>query len=256
MSKIINIMTWNVDWFRNGKRTGKPKEYFERDSSKEIYNPIINKIKNYLENENAIVFLQEVPYKVKSNRWHQHFLYDQLIKDFPLDEYDVFVNKSVNNGFFYRCTIAIAAKDNFSLLQSNYLRNNRTIAVQAHNCIFIGVHMPTQFTKEDENCEIWNNIIEFIKTNGQTSNIVLAGDFNTYIGCQDKLTEEKYLELLNYMGNCVSESIITFGKTSIDKFLISKNNIRNINHYVIQVQHDCEVNLSDHKYICMEISVE
>lgn len=256
MSKIINIMTWNVDWFRNGKCTGKPKEYFERDSSKEIYNPIINKIKNYLENENAIVFLQEVPYKVKSNRWHQHFLYDQLIKDFPLDEYDVFVNKSVNNGFFYRCTIAIAAKDNFSLLQSNYLRNNRTIAVQAHNCIFIGVHMPTQFTKEDENCEIWNNIIEFIKTNGQTSNIVLAGDFNTYIGCQDKLTEEKYLELLNYMGNCVSESIITFGKTSIDKFLISKNNIRNINHYVIQVQHDCEENLSDHKYICMEISVE
>lgn len=256
MSKIINIMTWNVAWFRNGKRTGKPKEYFERDSSKEIYNPIINKIKNYLENENAIVFLQEVPYKVKSNRWHQHFLYDQLIKDFPLDEYDVFVNKSVNNGFFYRCTIAIAAKDNFSLLQSNYLRNNRTIAVQAHNCIFIGVHMPTQFTKEDENCEIWNNIIEFIKTNGQTSNIVLAGDFNTYIGCQDKLTEEKYLELLNYMGNCVSESIITFGKTSIDKFLISKNNIRNINHYVIQVQHDCEENLSDHKYICMEISVE
>ena len=252
MSKIIKIMTWKVDWVRNGKRTGKPKKYFKRDSSKEIYNPIINKIKNYLENENAIVFLQEVPYKVKSNRWHQHFLYDQLIKDFPLDKYDVFVNKIVA----YRCTIAIAAKNNFSLLQSNYLRNNRTIAVQAHNCIFIGVHMPTQFTKEDENCEIWNNIIEFIKTNGQTSNIVLAGDFNTYIGCQDKLTEEKYLELLNYMGNCVSESIITFGKTSIDKFLISKNNIRNINHYVIQVQHDCEENLSDHKYICMEISVE
>lgn len=179
-------------------------------------------------------------------------MYNQLIEDFPLDKYDVFVNKI----FAYRCTIAIAAKNNFSLLQSNYLRNNRTIAVQAHNCIFIGVHMPTQFTKGDENCEIWNNIIEFIKTNGQKSNIVLAGDFNTYIGCQDKLTEEKYLELLNYMGNCVSESIITFGKTSIDKFLISKNNIRNINHYVIQVQHDYEENLSDHKYICMEISVE
>lgn len=251
MSKMINIMTWNVDWFRNGKRSGKPKEYFEHDSSQEIYNSIIYKIKNYLENENAITFLQEVPYKAKSSRWHQHFLYDQLIKDFPLDKYDVFVNKS----FTYRCTIAIAAKNNFSLLQSNYPQNNRTIAVQAHNCIFIGVHMPTQFIKEDENCEIWDNIIEFVKTNGQTSNIVLAGDFNTYIGCQDKLTEEKYLELLNYMGNCVSESIITFGKTSIDKFLISKNNIRNINHYVIQVQHDYEENLSDHKYICMEISV-
>lgn len=252
MSKIINIMTWNVDWFRNGKRSGKPKEYFEDDSSQEIYKSIIDKIKNYLKSENAIAFLQEVPYKAKNSRWHQHFLYNQLIEDFPLDKYDVFVNKI----FAYRCTIAIAAKNNFSLLQSNYLRNNRTIAVQAHNCIFIGVHMPTQFTKGDENCEIWNNIIEFIKTNGQKSNIVLAGDFNTYIGCQDKLTEEKYLELLNYMGNCVSESIITFVKTSIDKFLISKNNIRNINHYVIQVQHDYEENLSDHKYICMEISVE
>lgn len=252
MSKIINIMTWNVDWFRNGKCSGKPKEYFEDDSSQEIYKSIIDKIKNYLKSENAIAFLQEVPYKAKNSRWHQHFLYNQLIEDFPLDKYDVFVNKI----FAYRCTIAIAAKNNFSLLQSNYLRNNRTIAVQAHNCIFIGVHMPTQFTKGDENCEIWNNIIEFIKTNGQKSNIVLAGDFNTYIGCQDKLTEEKYLELLNYMGNCVSESIITFGKTSIDKFLISKNNIRNINHYVIQVQHDYEENLSDHKYICMEISVE
>lgn len=158
MSKIINIMTWNVDWFRNGKRSGKPKEYFEDDSSQEIYKSIIDKIKNYLKSKNAIAFLQEVPYKAKNSRWHQHFLYNQLIEDFPLDKYDVFVNKI----FAYRCTIAIAAKNNFSLLQSNYLRNNRTIAVQAHNCIFIGVHMPTQFTKGDENCEIWNNIIELI----------------------------------------------------------------------------------------------
>ena len=48
MSKIINIMTWNVDWFRNGKRSGKPKEYFEDDSSQKIYKSIIDKIKNYL----------------------------------------------------------------------------------------------------------------------------------------------------------------------------------------------------------------
>ena len=25
----INLMTWNIDWFRNGCRSGKDMEYFE-----------------------------------------------------------------------------------------------------------------------------------------------------------------------------------------------------------------------------------
>lgn len=251
MEKKINIMTWNVDWFRNGKRSGKPNEYFEEDSSQEIYNSIVTKVKQYLQKENAIVFLQEVPYKAKNTGWHNHFQYNQLLNDFSLEKYDVFVNLD----FACRCTMAIAVKNTFKELQSNYPRNNRIIAVESNDCIFMGVHMPTNFLLGDDNDKMWNQLIEYIETESTTKNIIIAGDFNVYIGCNDKLTEKKYQNLLSYMENCVAESIITFGKTSIDKLLLRKNSMQNIKEYKIQAQHDYEEGLSDHKYVCMEILV-
>ena len=53
----INLMTWNIDWFRNGCRSGKDMEYFEEDSNYEVYNNVIAIVKEFLEKENSVVFL-------------------------------------------------------------------------------------------------------------------------------------------------------------------------------------------------------
>lgn len=33
----MKIVTWNVDWYRNGRRSGKYWEYLEVDSSSDVY---------------------------------------------------------------------------------------------------------------------------------------------------------------------------------------------------------------------------
>ncbi|WP_288221556.1 hypothetical protein [uncultured Clostridium sp.] len=43
------MLTWNVDWLRNGRRTGKDWEYFVSDCSGEVYTQIINIVKEYLD---------------------------------------------------------------------------------------------------------------------------------------------------------------------------------------------------------------
>ncbi len=244
----INIMTWNVDWFRNGNRSGLEYEYFEEDSSEKVYNGIAEIIKKFLEKENAVVFLQEVPYKAKGERWHTHVLYEKIHEDFPSEKYDVLMNED----FTYRYTMSISLKDNFGNNPSYYPRNNRTIAVEAANTILMGVHMPTGFKNNDDNDKMWKHLIEFVKVSNR--NIIIVGDFNVFIGCVQKLTEERYNELLEYADNYVPENIITFGRTSIDKYMLNKAITKIIINYEIHPQE--QKTFSDHKYICMELEIE
>ena len=75
----MKIMTWNIDWYRNSKRSGKDWEYLEEDSSWDNYKKIKSVIEKFLDdNDENIVCLQEVPYKVdiKSNR--NHDLYNEM----------------------------------------------------------------------------------------------------------------------------------------------------------------------------------
>lgn len=238
-----HILTWNVDWFRNGNRSGRPEEYFEEDSSIEVYTSIVNIIKNFFENDAAIVFLQEVPFKVKG---HDHFLFKQLYKDFPKKVYDIFVNEK----FAYRCTIAISKKDVFERADIGSLADNRTVAVQKDGITFIGTHMPTGFRRNDDNCKKWDSLLSFIKR--KESGIFVCGDFNAYVGCNDKLTEEYYLKLLNYMDNYIDELKTTFiRQTSIDKILLLKKEM-GITVDGVKVQDIFE--LSDHRYATVEIN--
>lgn len=66
IKNTINIKTWNVDWFRNKKRSGQEREYNENDCDLNAYINIVKDIKDFLDSrQNAIVLLQEVPYKIK-----------------------------------------------------------------------------------------------------------------------------------------------------------------------------------------------
>lgn len=253
MSKQVNALTWNIDWFRNGKRSGSPEKYLIEDCSKAIYESIRDFIKEFLQKENAIVFLNEVPYMIKDNSgiWKKHPYFNQLLKDFPAMKYDVRFDDSVT----LRKTISISPKGIYS--EKPYNRcDNCIMAVEYDDITLLGVHMP-QFNKEDidkgnAKCaeERWDALIDFatdMKDNGKK--LIILGDFNAYVGCKIKSTEEKYKKLLNDTTDFVPKKEITYrGNTLIDHVLINYN----MNPCVSVAK---EFTYSDHKYIILNASV-
>lgn len=142
----ISMLTWNVDWLRNGSRTGKEWEYFECDCSDEVYSQIAKIVKNYFDvNSYAVVFLNEFPYKVKVDRkWNENLYFQKLKADFPLKEYDIYFN----DRDALRVTLAIARKGIFRENKILQLMDNRIISIKKDNLILIGVHMPTHFSRK------------------------------------------------------------------------------------------------------------
>ena len=58
----MKIMTWNVDWFRNGKHSGKHDgAYLETDIQDDVKQQIEKKVQDFLQKDDSIVFLQEIP---------------------------------------------------------------------------------------------------------------------------------------------------------------------------------------------------
>ena len=275
----FNIMTWNVDWFRNGKRSEQENQYCVNDCSDEAYGKIIGIVKQFLEEENAVVFLQEVPCKyIKDNRRYEHPLYAQLLKDFPKKDYDIFMN---NNGrsCCLRYTLAISKKGVYAVNNTTFCpynnktvqvpKNNRIISVKKDPIVLFGVHMPVlKNNKTDidniKNIKMWDDIIQYAQ---QVKNLIIAGDFNAYEGCISKETEEKYRSLLTSMQECVPANKKTFGNNRIDNILISKETFfgnykydvnvqRNVGKYSDQKVQPDEEKYSDHKYVTMKLTIK
>ena len=247
----MRIMTWNVDWFRNGQRNVEPKNrqnYHIEDCSRESYKRIVDIIKRYLKLEDSIVVLQEVPFKI--NKKTLHPFYTDLRLDFPKNEYKIFNNvKDDSDSTILRATIAISKKDRFTPVKNYYPCNNRTIGIQdKNNNIIIGVHMPTNFKLNDGDDNMWTQLIEYVKG---MERVIIVGDFNAYVGCNDKLTEKRYKDLLNYAYNCVDESKPTYklkdSTTSIDKIL-TRGKRREPSASI-----ESTWEYSDHKYVCINI---
>lgn len=250
MSKL-NIMTWNVDWFRNGVHSGcNDAIYNICDCSYETCDSIISVVKNFLTKENAIVILQEVPFMQFSDEYYRmvkHDLWEVFFEAFPQEEYKIY--RKGKRALRY--TIAITKATGFEE-DKCFESNNLIIGVKNDFVKIVGVHMPTGFVLNDEKDEMWQDIVRYAENS--KDNLILVGDFNAYIGCKQKLTEKRYVELLQYMGNCVSESIITYGKNSIDKIMLKKGSDFEHCSYQISVQPKTEY--SDHKYIVMELEIK
>lgn len=257
----FNIMTWNVDWFRNGKRSEQEDKYCVKDCSEEAYGKIIGIVKQFLEKENAVVFLQEVPYKYKKdNCWYEHPLYAQLLKDFPKEDYDIFMNDNNGHSYCLRYTLAISKKEVYAVNNTAfcpYNNNNRIISVKKDPIVLFGVHMPVlKNNKTDidniKNIKMWDDIIQYAQ---QVKNLIIAGDFNAYVGCRSKETEKKYCSLLTSMQECVPADNKTFGNNRIDNILISKGTFFENYKYDVEVQRNVG-KYSDHKYVTMKLTIE
>lgn len=261
----FNIMTWNVDWFRNGNRSEQEDKYCVKDCSEEAYGKIIGIVKQFLEKENAVVFLQEVPYKYKKDDcWYEHPLYAQLLKDFPKEDYDIFMNDNNGHSYCLRYTLAISKKEVYAVNDTTFCpynnktvqvpKNNRIISVKKDPIVLFGVHMPVlKNNKTDiDNIKMWDDIIQYAK---QVKNLIIAGDFNAYVGCISKETDKKYRSLLTSMQECVPADNKTFGNNRIDNILISKGTFFENYKYDVEVQPDKE-KYSDHKYVTMKLTIE
>lgn len=250
MSKI-NIMTWNVDWFRNGRHSGYNDAIYNIcDCSYEACNSIISVVKKFLTKENAIVILQEVPYMSFSDEYHRmvkHDLWEVFFEAFPQDEYRIYRRGKRA----LRYTIAITKATEFKEDEC-FEKNNLIIGVKNDFVKIVGVHMPTGFELNDEKDGMWQDVVRYVEKS--EDNLILVGDFNVYIGCKQKLTEERYIELLQYMGNCVPENIITYGRNSIDKIMLKKGS--NFDHCSYQISVQSKREYSDHKYIIMELEIK
>lgn len=250
----FNVFTWNVDWFRNGQYTGgKSNKYCIDDCKDVIFEQLCKEIKIFFKKNpnNPVAFIQEFPFKyLKNDEWQELSYWESLKKVFPSEKYDV-LESNPNEADVYRKVVAIANKGIFER-DNEHNDNNRLLYlnIKDGDMRLIGVHMPTvNCLNKDKEDIVWRKLISDVKGNKK---VIIAGDFNTYIGCDSKSTEYRYKELLSLADNIVVESIKTFNDiTSVDKTLVGKD--LNIKSYGVIPQ---EVKgYKDHRYITARIYV-
>lgn len=251
IKNTINIKTWNVDWFRNKKRSGQEWEYNENDCDLNAYINIVKDIKDFLDSrQNAIVLLQEVPYKIKDGAmWLECDYHKKLHNDFPTNEFEIV--EKISRNYITRCTIAIFKKRIFSRDLNFKPCNNRIIGLNLGDDITVlGVHMPTNFKEDDQNDHMWRELIEYTTDKkAKKEKIIIAGDFNGYIGCKNKLTEKRFIELARVAKDIVSDDTPTYiGQTPIDHIFINFNSDLD---YKVVIEKDW--GNSDHKYLQAEL---
>ena len=251
----LHIMTWNCALYRE----------IPMSLNWMRYNSIVNIVKGRLELKNSMVVLQEIPYKSKET-WSKHPFYLQLVKDFPEDIYKMVFSIADENQIMM--TVVIFKKDVFEETNdedeiNNKIKNNRTACCKIEDIILVGVHMPTDFkikmgdnekTRELKKWKegVWDNLIDFAKEKKlNNQKIIILGDFNAFIGCEDTLTENKFIELCRYADDIIPDDISTYnGGTAIDHVFVNFNTTSN---YVQLTEEEFE--WSDHKYIAAEFNM-
>ncbi|MBR5678822.1 MAG: endonuclease/exonuclease/phosphatase family protein [Paludibacteraceae bacterium] len=249
--KEVEILTWNVNWFRGEEISTESNNYDFADCKESALNGFISEINKFFALEPSvdhIVFAQEVPYQYRENKaLKPHPFWQKLFEAFPDNKYRIIYKKGESH---LRKNIAIfKVNSGFSEVSVEGIDSPRLIPIKTDYAMFIGVHMPVVNRLLDKEDKVWTQVIDYT---GNNKNVILAGDFNSYIGCNSKSTEYRYLELLNNAGNIVSENIKTFNNTtSIDKVLVGKD--LNVIHYGIIPQE--EQKFSDHRYIVAKLRI-
>lgn len=241
----LHLMTWNSNMYQE-----------KIDSiNEERYNSIVNIVKGRLELENSMVVLQEIPYK-SNNGWKEHPIWSKLKKDFPESEYEIFYSES--NQFQIMMSIIISKKDVFKRFEETNINDNRIVVCKKDEVIFVGVHMPTDFeTITEENKwkeQEWDKLINFVtKQNEKNRKTIILGDFNAYIECTKKATEKKFKQLHQLAKDIIPDDTPTFqAGTAIDHIFVNFNTELNYQYHIGNNNY----NLSDHKYITLELEIE
>lgn len=246
----INVMTWNCDLYRESAIMPN----WDR------YKSIKNIIKERLELQNSLVVLQEIPYK-SSETYCEHPFYLQLLKDFPEEKYKV--KFCVSNKNQIMMTAIIYKNNDFSDCDE-LKNNNRIVYCKFQDVIFACVHMPTDLKikrgdteqirklKKWKEC-LWDELIALAKSKKLLNEkLIILGDFNAYIGCEQSLTESKFIELHRYANDIISDDVPTYtigNGTPIDHIFV---NFNTEHKYIYSIEDNI---LSDHKYIVIKLDL-
>lgn len=230
----INIMTWN---------TGMTEWNNNVDNSKR-YKEIVNHINEHLKKVNSIVFLQQIPYKIKENStWREHPLFNMLQKDFS--NYDILYN-TYNKGYVIMMTIVIAAKNSAvpakKEIYPNNTPTNRECAVMYSGLNILGVHA--------KNGEGNKRYLEDI--NGQAD--IILGDFNAgnYMMSENKFTFSCILK--GHVNICNMPTRVdpqSGRRTCIDHIFVRENLVIRCSNMIV---HE-DIKLSDHFPLTFEMDI-
>lgn len=244
---IINIMTWNINWFRGGPDNNwkyKDWEYKEEDIDKSSFHEIVHKVKKFLKKPNAICILQEVPYCCPKSYYEDRKktkIYEELCEQFSKNEFMMLEPKVEA---LHQCIAIVKKETNCTPITTHDWASHRIMPVMFRNMVVVGVHMPTNFQEGDTNDKLWKNLIAFAENCDRP--LCIAGDFNAYIGCNVKMTEKRFLTLLKSAGDITPNVGTYLGNTHVDHILLKGVCI---NNYQGSLQ--SEFKDSDHKYIEM-----
>ena len=233
VNKKMNLMTWNTSLY---SELISPK-----DNPK--FKLIINYVKTYLEKENSIVFLQEIPYCSRET-WKEHPLFSELIRIFTEKDYKVGYNIfSINQ---IMMTIAIYKADSTQLKNKKAYPNekatNREYAVSFNDLLILGIHAKNG--KDNE---------AYLESLNSEADIVL-GDFNAgdYTDSKNRHIFNKILQKHICICNMPTRVDEKTGKrTCIDHVLVRDNLVTKCSNLIV---HE-DISYSDHFPISFEITL-
>lgn len=247
----VKLLTWNTGLYR-----------CNCDSPN--YTGIIKAVKSFLEDDNSLAILQEIPYYCKDEGlgWMIHPLFARLKADFPKECFSFRYNVASERQIMM--TAMICKKEAFSFASHLSVENNRIVSCERGDLTIIGAHMPTGFDiKGDDDQKtlevkqfkknVWKKLVYCIRDFNSTSrHLLIAGDFNAYIGCDEKETERQFIELCRQAKDIVPDDSPTFvGNTPIDHVFINFDAKSQYN-YVIEKG----FSHSDHKRIEVALNLE
>lgn len=241
----LNIMTWNTQLYEQGNKIGNNKKPIDKTK----FMTIINLVKEHLEKENSIAFLQEIPY-CNNITWNEHELFTEFKDIFQENYYDVVWN--VESKKQIMMTVAIAKNGIINRDIDGY-KDNRCVSVTVKYNLsdikIMGIHA--------KNMSKTKGHLNKIKKKFPSYYNIILGDFNAgnYLKNNEssifKENRESYLAFAEgYIDVCQGQATTQYS-TPIDHILI-KNTNRRLN-YPFKIFN--EINSSDHFPITCDIKL-
>lgn len=185
------FMSWNTSLYIQGNKLEGKVEPIDWT----LTNSVFNTIGEFIDKQNGIAVLQEIPYKINCaydngeaviDKWNYHPIFEAFIKRFSHDKYDILYDDSVK----YRIiqTVILAKKDRISLWP-NAKNTNSNYYFMADGMICLGVHSNNAFELRD-----------FIAQNTIRPHMI-AGDFNSgnYLLADSKADYRMHINRENFL---------------------------------------------------------
>lgn len=253
----INFMTWNTQLYEYGNRISSNN--VPKPINKELCKNVFDIVKTFLEKENAIVVLQEIPLNSNINN-DKHVIFNMLNEYFPKTQYYCLYNINENVRNQIKMTVIIS-KDNLIERDMNGINSTKedycncyvSFNIKNTTLRVLGVHSHNAY-----------ELLGKLKTYYHYQPNIILGDFNAgnykYV---DKEQDAKFIaNRKNYLA--VIEGFIdvcqgmytTKYKTHIDHVLVENSNKFLEKYKINNVIVDREITFSDHFPITFEISIE